>query len=50
AMLDTQRVLKRGFALVTQEGRYVTSAAGLEAGAKINVTFHDGRRDARVGG
>lgn len=49
AMLDTQRVLKRGFALVTQEGRYVTSAAGLEAGSEIGITFHDGRREARVG-
>ncbi len=50
AMLDTHRVLKRGFALVTQDDRYVTSAAGLEAGAEIALTFHDGRRDARVGG
>ena len=48
AMLDTQRVLKRGFALVTQNDRYVTSAAGLEAGAKISMTFHDGQREARV--
>jgi len=48
-MLDTQRVLKRGFALVTQDDRYITSAAGLEAGAEINVTFHDGQREARVG-
>ncbi len=50
AMLDTQRVLKRGFALVTQDNRYITSAAGLEAGSKIGVTFHDGRREARVWG
>ncbi|HHE31928.1 MAG TPA: exodeoxyribonuclease VII large subunit [Chlorobaculum parvum] len=47
-MLDIQRVLKRGFALVTQDDRYITSAAGLEAGAKIDLTFHDGRRDARI--
>jgi len=50
AMLDTQRVLKRGFALVTQDDRYVTSAAALEAGSEIALTFHDGRREARVGG
>ncbi|NTW55293.1 MAG: exodeoxyribonuclease VII large subunit, partial [Chlorobaculum sp.] len=47
-MLDTQRVLKRGFALVTQNDRYITSAASLEAGAEIALTFHDGRREARV--
>jgi exodeoxyribonuclease VII large subunit len=50
AMLDTHRVLKRGFALVTQDDRYVTSAAALDAGAKIGLMFHDGRREARVGG
>lgn len=50
AMLDTQRVLKRGFALVTQDNRYITSAAALEAGAEIALMFHDGRREARVGG
>ncbi len=48
AMLDTQRVLKRGFALVTQDDRYITSAKALEAGSEIALTFHDGRRDARV--
>jgi exodeoxyribonuclease VII large subunit len=47
-MLDVQKVLQRGFALVTQEGRYVTSATTLEAGAKIGLTFHDGRREAKV--
>lgn len=50
SMLDTQRVLKRGFALVTQDDRYITSAAALEAGAEISLTFHDGQRKARVGG
>lgn len=50
AMLDIQRVLKRGFALVTQDDRYITSATALEAGAEIALTFHDGRRNARVGG
>ena len=48
AMLDTQRVLKRGFALVSQDDRYITSAKALEAGSEIALTFHDGRRDARV--
>jgi exodeoxyribonuclease VII large subunit len=49
AMLDVRKVLQRGFAIVSQEGHYVTSAAGLEAGAEIGITFHDGRRNARVG-
>jgi exodeoxyribonuclease VII large subunit len=48
AMLDIHRTLKRGFALVTQDDRYITSAAGLEAGAEIALTFHDGRREANV--
>ncbi|ACF10797.1 exodeoxyribonuclease VII, large subunit [Chlorobaculum parvum NCIB 8327] len=47
-MLDIQRVLKRGFALVSQDDRYVTSAKALEEGAKIGITFHDGRREAKV--
>jgi exodeoxyribonuclease VII large subunit len=50
AMLDIHRVLKRGFALVTQDDRYITSAAALEAGSAIGLTFHDGRREARVEG
>lgn len=48
AMLDINRTLKRGFALVTQDDRYVTSAKSLEADAKIGLTFHDGQREARV--
>jgi exodeoxyribonuclease VII large subunit len=50
AMLDVRKVLQRGFAIVSQEGHYVTSASGLEAGAEIGITFHDGRREARVEG
>lgn len=50
SMLDIQRVLKRGFTLVTQDDRYVTSAAGLEAEAEIALTFQDGRREARIEG
>ena len=48
-MLDVRKVLQRGFALVSQDNRYITSAAGLEAGSEIVLTFHDGRREARIG-
>ncbi|MGC8774548.1 MAG: exodeoxyribonuclease VII large subunit [Chlorobaculum sp.] len=48
AMLDIHRTLKRGFALVTQGNQYITSAAQIEAGSKIGITFHDGQREARV--
>ncbi|NTU53379.1 MAG: exodeoxyribonuclease VII large subunit [Chlorobiaceae bacterium] len=47
-MLDVRKVLQRGFALVSQDGRYVTSSTELQAGTEIGITFHDGRREARV--
>jgi len=50
AMLDVRKVLQRGFALVTKDRHYITSAASLQAGTEISLTFHDGRREARVEG
>ncbi|HWQ26200.1 MAG TPA: exodeoxyribonuclease VII large subunit [Chlorobaculum sp.] len=47
-MLDVMKVLKRGFAIVSQEGGYVTSAASLAPGSDIGIVFHDGRREASV--
>jgi exodeoxyribonuclease VII large subunit len=47
-MLDVMRVLKRGFAIVSQESGYVTSAASLAPGSDIGIVFHDGRREASV--
>jgi exodeoxyribonuclease VII large subunit len=47
-MLDVMRVLKRGFAIVSKENGYVTSAAGLDPGSEIGILFHDGRREASV--
>ena len=46
--LDT---LTRGFAIVTDpDGRVITGADGLEAGARIRANFHDGAVDAVVRG
>jgi exodeoxyribonuclease VII large subunit len=42
-------VLNRGFAIVRDaEGRPVTRAAGLRAGARVGLEFGDGRGSARV--
>ncbi|NTU57443.1 MAG: exodeoxyribonuclease VII large subunit [Chlorobiaceae bacterium] len=49
-MLDVRRVLKRGFAIVSQNGGYVTSAEALVPGAEIDIEFHDGGRRASVKG
>ncbi|OHC75485.1 MAG: exodeoxyribonuclease VII large subunit [Rhodospirillales bacterium RIFCSPLOWO2_12_FULL_58_28] len=46
-----QRVLERGFALVYDgKGRHVGSAAGVNPGADISIRFHDGEREAIIGG
>jgi exodeoxyribonuclease VII large subunit len=49
-MLDVMKVLKRGFAIVSHDGGYVTSAASLDPGSEIGIMFHDGRREASVKG
>ncbi|HWR01425.1 MAG TPA: exodeoxyribonuclease VII large subunit [Chlorobaculum sp.] len=50
-MLDVRRVLKRGFAIVSQKGGgYATSAVSLTPGSEIGITFHDGVREASVKG
>ena len=44
-----QKTLGRGFAMVQNErGKTIASAASVEPGAAIQVTFHDGALDARV--
>lgn len=44
-----QKTLGRGFAMVRNErGATVASAASVEPGTSIQVTFHDGALDARV--
>ena len=48
AMLDVRRVLKRGFALVSGKGGYVTSAAALSPGEEIGIVFQDGSRRAEI--
>ncbi|NTW51759.1 MAG: exodeoxyribonuclease VII large subunit [Chlorobiaceae bacterium] len=47
-MLDVMRVLKRGFAIVSKDGGYATSAKQLTPGSEIGIVFHDGRREASV--
>ena len=48
SMLDVGRVLKRGFALVSAKGGYVTSAASLSPGDGVELVFQDGSRRAEV--
>jgi exodeoxyribonuclease VII large subunit len=44
-----QKTLGRGFAMVqAEDGKTIASAANVQPGAAIQVTFHDGALDARV--
>lgn len=46
-----RRVLERGFALIHDaQGRHIGSVAELKSGADIAIRFHDGEREAVVGG
>jgi exodeoxyribonuclease VII large subunit len=42
ASLDPRQVLKRGYAIVSRKGGYVTSAAEVRGGEALGVEFHDG--------
>lgn len=46
--LDTSRILKRGFAIVQQEGASRSSVAGLAVGDQVEVTLADGQFVAEV--
>lgn len=48
AMLDVRRVLKRGFALISDRDGYVTSGRSLAAGDRIGIEFQDGSRRAEI--
>lgn len=48
ALLDYRKILQRGYALVTLNDCFVTSANVLKAGSEIGIKFYDGRRAARV--
>ena len=41
-------VLKRGFALVTAEGRLIGSAAAAKPALQISIEFHDGKVSGRI--
>ena len=43
-LLDPNAPLKKGYAMVEQEGRFVRSASALKAGPDITLRFHDGTR------
>lgn len=46
--MDVRRILERGFAIVTENGRYVTSASSVAHGAEVRIDFRDGSREAVV--
>ncbi len=46
--LDPEAVLKRGYALVKQEGQIVTSAHQLPPGAEIEIQLSKGQIKATV--
>ncbi|MFH1142567.1 MAG: exodeoxyribonuclease VII large subunit [Candidatus Uhrbacteria bacterium] len=46
--LDPQRVLARGYSIVTKAGKIVKDATKLDAGDKINVQLNKGSVDAEV--
>lgn len=46
--LDTQRILKRGFALVQKEEVIVPSVQGIRAGDELTISLQDGQLDVEV--
>jgi len=48
ASLDPRQVLKRGYAIVSRDGRFVTGRGMLQSGDLIDVEFHDGEVRSRV--
>jgi len=48
--LSYKGVLQRGFAVVRADGAVIPRAAGVSAGAALEIEFADGRVDARAGG
>jgi exodeoxyribonuclease VII large subunit len=45
-LLDPKAALKRGYALVSKNGRYITKAKFLKNGDRLDVTFSDGKIQA----
>jgi exodeoxyribonuclease VII large subunit len=48
AAINPASVLQRGYAIVRSDGKVVSTAAGLKAGAIVNIEFKDGHKVARV--
>jgi exodeoxyribonuclease VII large subunit len=48
ALLDPQRILERGYAFLTREGRGIRSAKDLVAGDKVRIHLSDGQADASI--
>ncbi len=46
--LSPLKTLGRGFAAIEKQGRLVHSSRELEAGDRVSLRFHDGRRGARI--
>ncbi|MFB6454258.1 exodeoxyribonuclease VII large subunit [Chitinophaga sp. Hz27] len=47
-LMAPESIMKRGFALLYQEGKLVTSATTLKAGEQVNIQLHDGSADAII--
>lgn len=47
-LLDPRRILERGYAFLTREGKSVRSAKDLEAGDKVRIHLSDGQADAVI--
>jgi exodeoxyribonuclease VII large subunit len=48
--LDLKKVLKRGFVLVSKNGKFVTSSSGFSPAEQAQLEFHDGRLAATITG
>lgn len=48
ALLDPQRILERGYAFLTREGKGIRSAKDLVAGDKVRIYLSDGQADASI--
>ena len=48
--LDPDKVLTRGFAMVEKDGKPVYSAAMLNSGDEITMSFRDGKKEAKITG
>lgn len=48
ALLDPQRILERGFAYLTREGKGLKSTKDLAAGDKVRIHLSDGQADASI--